>query len=377
MEPGRCDSLFATLTSPVMRVPAAGGVAAAITKLDDTRQEISHRWPWFLPDGKHLLYTSRGQGIFVTAMDAPKIPTRLLEENSMALYASGFLLSTRGNTLFAHPFDARRREFTGAAATVVQSLQVELNSNRACVSVSENGLIAYHAGVGKSQLTWIDRRGSRLGVVGAPGFMRGIEISPDGNRVATILNEGSNRASIWVHDLARDVAARFASEDSFNMHMAWSPDSNRIAVGARRDGSFVIYAKEFDGTGNEELLFRWPTEALFGYWIPTGGLTLLLRNKKTGFDLYYVGNGQDPKPVLRGSADEMEGLVSPDGRWVLYCMRPTNPRAACSRFMSRIFPAGRTGVRSRGRGQTLYVGTGTRRRFFSPAAKRSWLPRYA
>ena len=36
-------------------VPASGGVPVPITKID-TRMHTTHRWPWFLPDGRHFLY---------------------------------------------------------------------------------------------------------------------------------------------------------------------------------------------------------------------------------------------------------------------------------------------------------------------------------
>jgi Tol biopolymer transport system component len=42
----------------IYRVPAAGGTAALETTLDESRSESSHRWPAFLPDGKHYIYLS-------------------------------------------------------------------------------------------------------------------------------------------------------------------------------------------------------------------------------------------------------------------------------------------------------------------------------
>ncbi len=42
-------------TQPLFRVSAAGGVPEPASKLDTSRSENSHRWPSFLPDGKHFL----------------------------------------------------------------------------------------------------------------------------------------------------------------------------------------------------------------------------------------------------------------------------------------------------------------------------------
>ena len=45
--------LFAGQWEPLIRVPATGGVAVAVTELGT---EVSHRFPQFLPDGRHFLY---------------------------------------------------------------------------------------------------------------------------------------------------------------------------------------------------------------------------------------------------------------------------------------------------------------------------------
>ena len=49
----------ASNASPLWRVPASGGQPVAITKLDLPRQG-SHRFPQFLPDGRHFLFFAQG-----------------------------------------------------------------------------------------------------------------------------------------------------------------------------------------------------------------------------------------------------------------------------------------------------------------------------
>ncbi|HZN03315.1 MAG TPA: protein kinase, partial [Candidatus Polarisedimenticolia bacterium] len=46
-----------TNTSGLYKVPAAGGAATPVTKLDPEKDEISHRWPEALPGGRSLLFT--------------------------------------------------------------------------------------------------------------------------------------------------------------------------------------------------------------------------------------------------------------------------------------------------------------------------------
>ncbi len=55
------------------RVRASGGTLEPLTQLDKIRSENSHRWPSFLPDGDHFLYTARSDspehtGIYVGSL---------------------------------------------------------------------------------------------------------------------------------------------------------------------------------------------------------------------------------------------------------------------------------------------------------------------
>jgi hypothetical protein len=45
-----------TIAGPLYRVSANGGVPAPVTRLARQRSGQAHRWPFFLPDGKHFLY---------------------------------------------------------------------------------------------------------------------------------------------------------------------------------------------------------------------------------------------------------------------------------------------------------------------------------
>jgi WD40-like Beta Propeller Repeat len=48
-----------TPSSGIFRVSAAGGAAVPLTKVDFSQHEDSHRWPQFLPDGRHFIYLAR------------------------------------------------------------------------------------------------------------------------------------------------------------------------------------------------------------------------------------------------------------------------------------------------------------------------------
>ena len=160
-----------TTGSPLFRIPASGGEAVAVTKLE---KQTSHRFPQFLPGGRQFLFYAQGtpetQGIYLGSLDAPETK-RLTAADTAGVYApAGWLLFIRGGTLLAQRLDLTRRELTGDPVTVADPVAFDGHTNASAVSVSAAGLVAYRSGgANRRQLTWFDRAGKALGTVGAPG----------------------------------------------------------------------------------------------------------------------------------------------------------------------------------------------------------------
>ena len=95
---------------PLYQLPAAGGEPTPLTALDESLQQTSHRWPYFLPDGHHFLYLALSRlpaetAIYVGSLDSDK-GKLLLRVSSPVVYAPpGYLLFVRESTLLAQPFD--------------------------------------------------------------------------------------------------------------------------------------------------------------------------------------------------------------------------------------------------------------------------------
>jgi hypothetical protein len=110
----------------LFRVSSSGGSPLETTKLDASRSEQSHRWPVFLPDGKHFLYLGanfsgqlENNAVFLGSLDSQE--RRLLVNTSAnAAYAEpGYLLYLRDNkTLVAQPFDRRSYVLSGEPHTL-------------------------------------------------------------------------------------------------------------------------------------------------------------------------------------------------------------------------------------------------------------------
>jgi len=231
--------VYGRINSSLFRVPAAGGTPVALTEPDAAEGEFSHRWPWFLPDGRHFLYTARSGDaqkthIYADAIDAkPRVKTRkeIVAADSNAVYASGYLLFVRERTLMAQPFDTSKLETAGDAVPIAEQVDYFSQQGLGHFSVSRNGTLVFTSGAGggnKKQLTWFDRNGKSGGSVGMPADTSWSSISPDGSTVATDRADETGGHDIWLHDLARLTDTRFTFGPGANVFPGvvpgWQPD---------------------------------------------------------------------------------------------------------------------------------------------------------
>ena len=338
--------VFGSGSSGLSRVPAAGGQPTPATTLDRGRQETSHRFPFFLPAGRRFVYlVQQGNALAVGSLDSPEV-TRLVAADSQAMYARpGHLLFVRQGTLFAQPFDVDRLKLSGEAAPVAERVGFNSQNGNAAYSVSDTGVLVYRTGTGNvntSQLTWFDRTGKTLSTVGAPADYRGIELAPDARRVAVHPHELVGGGDIWLRDLARETTTRLTF-GAHNTSPVWSPDGTRIAFGSNRPpsgqastdpygGSFNLYEKRADGTGDVTVLFDSVASKLPTIWMqptswsPDGQLLVFERiDPITSYDIWVLPLAGDrkPRPLLQSEFQELEGQISPDGRWLAYSSNET------------------------------------------------------
>ena len=260
--------IFGSNAGGLSRVPQAGGVATQLTTVDESRGEIGHLRPWFLPDGRHFLYYARTRqeettGIYLATLDG-KERKHLVPASQAGAYAPpvagsehGHLLFLRQKTLMALPLDAKSFGPAGEPFPVAE----QVGSVRAMgsFSVSGNGVLAFRGGTSSdSQLVWFDRQGKSLATLGPPALYAGVALSPEGKRVAVDQTDSTGNRDIWVLDVARGVPTRFTFDATQEHSPAWSPDGTRLAFAANRGNTDArdIYQKDSSGSGNEELLLK-------------------------------------------------------------------------------------------------------------------------
>jgi Tol biopolymer transport system component len=320
------------VNAPLSRVSAAGGATTPLTKL--TATQSGHRYPAFLPDGKHFIYTAVPPGGLAGTAGTAEIllgnlesgdTSLLLRADSPALFSpTGYLLFARQGALVAQQFDTKKFRVVGEAVPVAQ--QVLSNANLVAASVSASGTLIFDSGtnIQEFQLAWVDRTGKVVDSVGPVGPYRGVDLSPDGKRIAVHRHEGTG-GDVWLAEAQGPVRLTFdPSQD--NSNPIWSPDGKRIAFGSRRGGKWGIYEKPTDGTGKEELLLElgstggpmsWSTDGKFLAYTTVG--------PQTNLDIWAVALTGERKPftVVEDQGLQTMPQISPDGKWIAYVSNVT------------------------------------------------------
>lgn len=313
------------------RVSADGGEVTRATELDNSSDELSHRWPSFLPDQRHFLYLGfrsvvagqkSGHRAYVASLD-DKEKRFLFEADSAVQYAwPGYLLFAREAGLLAIPFDKTLR-VRGEARAIARHVQTYLNTASAIFSVSQNGVLTYEEGhtPAVSQLAWFDRTGKQIAAVGPQGDYEDPALSPDGQRVAVNqIDAQTGITNIWFHEISGNKASRFTFSVSFDHHGVWSPDQSRIVFDSQRKGPADLYEKTLHGTGSEQLLLHSEEEKTPLGFSPDGKFVVFQSSSPTTkWDLWILRLGdRKPVPFLQTANNEVGGQVSPNGRWLSY-----------------------------------------------------------
>jgi serine/threonine protein kinase/Tol biopolymer transport system component len=327
----------------IYRVPASGGKPVAITTLDRS-QHTTHRWPRFLPDGKHFLYVAgnhlndkANSAIYGGSIEGGN-PTLILQTNAAAFYCAGQLLYFRDGSLMAQAFDPDTLKLSGDATPLGQVLR-ETGNWGMMASAADNVLLFQSAGEVNYPILWFDRNGHSVGPAPVSGQLSDLRLSADGTHAAIVSFEGPHGA-VYVVDLKTGVRTRLTfGEDAW--FTTWSPDGKSVAYSALHSNttSEDIYIKRSDGSGDREVLVSSGNVDHPSDWTRDGKYVVINRGELSSQRIWILPMFGDRKPFPlfpNATFDHFDGRVSPDGKWIAY----TSKESGIVEVYVTSFPAG-------------------------------------
>ena len=371
------DILFLDLARQqvILRTSASGGSVAPVTQLDLKKGEVSHRFPVFLPDGRHFLFFAYGKDQSHNTVEFATLGSfdrkTVMQDVSAAIYArdtngKGYLLYQRDQTLLAQRFDESAGVVLGESAAIADNVaSVGQNGRLPVATASWNGTLVFRNGSSGSrlQLTWFDRDGKALGTVGDPGDYYTVSLSPDGTRAVVGRNDRGN-IDLWVLEFGRGTNTRLTFNPGQDAPAIWSPDGSRIVFSSQRDGPVNLYEKPSSGAGSEAAVFKSNDRKFILDWSHDGRFLLYsLIGSTSGIDLWVLPleGERKPQPYLRTEFSEAQGRFSPDDRYIAYSSDASGrreiyvrPFPSSSAGLWQVSQGGGTQPRWRGDGKELF-----------------------
>jgi eukaryotic-like serine/threonine-protein kinase len=239
------------------RISASGGTPSQLTVPDKNLNEDSHRWPAFLPDGIHYLYSAinlsgrnEAHSIYMGSLNSNEKRFVTKARGNVAYVAPGYLLFYRDQTLFGQPFDLTKFQLTGEPVPILTDVQFLPRISEAVFAASSTGLLVAQENVdsGVAQMLWFNRKGQEIGIALHPGIYGNVSLAPNGRTVASDTTDpDSQNTDIWIYALETQSAKRLTFDPSIDALPVWSPDGSRMLFGSNHGITFDLYLKDTMG----------------------------------------------------------------------------------------------------------------------------------
>jgi serine/threonine-protein kinase len=307
------------------RIYAAGGSVTPVTRLDMAREEASHRWPYFLSDGRHFLFSVVSarvdvRGVYVGSLDSPTY-WKLVDTSSNAVFVPpDTLLYERDGLLRALSIDERNLRLERGSFIVADKVGITPYL-RGLFSASRTDVLVYGGSSESGRLVWVDREGREIGQVGSPGSYLQFELSPDAGTVAAArIDSNTGTTDLWLFGVKNESATQFTFSPGNDGYPLWAQDGESLVFASDRSGVFELYQKATVAVDYVESFLETGRNSYPTDWSRDGSDVLYSeRSAKGDLDLwsYSILDGETA-PVVQTPAEERQARWSPDGKWLAY-----------------------------------------------------------
>ena len=326
--------VYAPRGGGLLKVPASDGEPTRLT--NPAPGEAGHRWPQFLPDDQHVLFTVNVNGVtnpnYIQVVDVqnPGSPETIIKAGSFARYVeSGHLIYlNEDGWLHTVRFDTNKLEVVGPSTPLMTVQHTNWDDPQFAVA-EEAGTLAYLPGTGEGfgesstralEGLWVGEGvdTNHFSIQVSEAF-RGTALSQDDQRLAFV-----DDGDIWIVNLQkRRLPRRLTLDEGDDRFPVW--DGDWIVFSSSRSGKEGLWRKRADGSGELNMILEHEGGRLIPQSVSDDGKILLYvqRGKRGNVDV-WVKNMDDTsdqgKPLLDSQFDEARPVISPDGRSVAYNM---------------------------------------------------------
>jgi serine/threonine-protein kinase len=336
--------VFATtnVTTGLQRVAAEGGMPTVVTRPDRAQGEQDHWSPEVLSGGRSVLFTiTAGAGGFdaaqVAVLDLQTGTHKVLVRGgSDARYVTtGHLVYGAAGTLRAVAFDLASLETRGTPIPTVSEVLTTTSGAMNAV-VGTDGVLVYVSGRSGSVeriIVWVDRQGQETSVPVPPRPYTYPRITPDGRRIALYIQD--QESDVWLWDNERTTLTRATFEPGLDSYPVWTPDGRKLIFSSDRAGNRNLFWQAADGTGTAERLSESAyvqdpsavspegARVIFHETTAANGVDLMELHLDDGSGSIESSPAQQRRarrvtPLVQTAFSELNGAISPDGRWLAY-----------------------------------------------------------
>ncbi len=313
-------------------VSSMGGSPSIVTNFDSASGKAP-RFPSFLPDGKHYIFSLleiKGIGtnsdVYLGSIENNETK-KIISESAYGRYEDGFLFYIKQGILVAQPFDISSFSLKGKPISIQGNINAWPPRAKADFSLSDNGVLLFATG-GSS-------RSNELLLFGEDGkeeelaelqYFTTVVLSPDETMVAYDQVEVKNkRTSVWIYDLQKKINTQLIFKDYAASAPCWSHDGKKIFYNSEVDGRKAnIFVKNTDGSDEEELIAEDTVNVAIGFYpediSPDGRYLLISIRNELKSEIGFIDLKEQKKirTIVRLGLAGRNVRFSPDGRWISY-----------------------------------------------------------
>jgi len=292
--------------------------------------------PMFLPEGDSFLYMN-GSTVYRSSLASTATAGEPLFEAGSSIRLARhphtgewhifYLLASDGSdrTLVTAPIDPRTGAFRGQPAVVLDGIARLAGTRAHAFVAADNGIAMWRMtsqGLPIWRLTWYDRNGNIVGVVGEPAPLIHLALSPDETRAA--VSKGSPIPRMWIYNLRTGLGEPLTTPAGSLGRAVWSPEGRSIYYTLRTGTVNRIIRQEV--AGPPETIFENSEQTLpiIQDITPDGRHLILLTQSAQmlrSLELPASAASARLEPLLphAGAARDVgSARMTPDGRWLTY-----------------------------------------------------------